>query len=1023
MELKQLLCPEVLGWIAEHDHIEGVELFNEYEKWFFENEEKINESVENNLEKINECIEKGKNLSKKSILLSEAISFDDDEDEDEDEENYDNEDEYDNDDEDEDNSDEDEDINDEDKKTSSKVSFDDEDDEIPTMPTKKSDKPYASIETVVLDDAEDEKLKETIHDEAESLSGKLTIKLSDDNLYDAINSAFIALEELNILNKKNTILWSSFDTSNVSDMTALFAFAYMPKADLSHWNVSNVKTMEGMFYRANFNNNSICDWDVSSCTVFDNMFLHSNFNQDITLWDPGIIYVKDKYGTPVIDPKTGKQMTRKASLPFIGASKDEKAERKERAWVNKYKTILSETSESVKYNNKQMKYILDYDTFINEGFVDFVGKGVKKVVNSVKSFFNNIAMKFGDFISVFDNKGKLIEATSPYTSLNLISNGDIEGVTAFTKVKNECLNENVQNTASIEESPEYYGILDKNSIEYKNYQTMISMINEHYSKYNEDLNMLNESGEYDYDEDAERVGFTSKSGGLKGIPDIDSKKLTRELNYIIRNVPGNKRKPHALCVWGAPGIGKSTIPKTVINAWNNSNPDKLKSIMVVECANLTVDGFSLPMPIKKRMSSYLKEHPLVSQKIENMDDKKYQSLLKDDNFLNKLFQVSDDAPKTWLPAYKLSSNEDENKIRNSIANGHVVTGYDEKGQFKVKETTEGGIIIFDEFLRANPHVFNILMQIILNREFGEYVLGDQWGILCCSNRPEDDPSINDKLKDLPPVGFNRFQQLNFIPNFEEWKEWALRDGGFDPITIAFLQNDFDPKTKEYVNWHTVIPEEYKGGYTAWPTPRTWTMAMEKINNIKADYGEIDDDWLLDTVGGFIGLDMANKYMKFLKSKRESLKSFDVTKFLTKPEYFPKEVSYEEDGEIKKRKILCYEITDLLGEYICSSYGKNTLPSDDEMVLLFNKLENEFGKTPSVQKYLNSLYIKLMSNFIGLNKKMDFKEFKNNLLKVNDVMPNFIEKIVEKYNFYTDIESKKSSLKLLYQWLAPWSIQV
>ena len=39
MELKQLLCPEVLGWIAEHDHIEGVELFNEYEKWFFENED------------------------------------------------------------------------------------------------------------------------------------------------------------------------------------------------------------------------------------------------------------------------------------------------------------------------------------------------------------------------------------------------------------------------------------------------------------------------------------------------------------------------------------------------------------------------------------------------------------------------------------------------------------------------------------------------------------------------------------------------------------------------------------------------------------------------------------------------------------------------------------------------------------------------------------------------------------------------------------------------------------------------
>jgi hypothetical protein len=1014
MELKQLLCPKVLGWIAEHDHIEDDgTLFKEYEKWFSENEEEINESVENNLEKINEYIEKGKTLSKKSILLSEAITFDDEEDEDMDEDDDSGEDDYE--------SGEDE-YESDDVEVSSGVSFDDDDDEDEILP-KKIDKSYVTAETMPLDDVEDEELKEKIHDKAASLSEKMIIHLTNDNLYDAINAAFIAIEEENKLNKKNTALWSSFDTSGVTDMTALFAFTYMPKANLSHWDVSKVKTMEGMFYRANFNNDSICEWDVSSCTIFDNMFMHSNFNQDITLWDPGTIYVVDKYGSPVIDPKTGKQMTRKAALPFIGASKDEKAERTERTWVNKYKEILaSSTSESVKYNNKHMKHILDYNTFINEGFGDFVNKGISKVAKGIKSFFKNIAMKFGDFIEIFDNKGKLIEATSPYTSLNLISNGDIKGVSAFTKVKNECLNGNVQSVASIEESPEYYGILDKNSIEYKNFLTMVETINEHCSKHNEDFNKLNESGEYGYDDDGERIGFTSKAGGLKGIPDIDSKKLIRELKYIMKNVPGNERKSHTLCVWGAPGIGKSTIPKAVINAWNKSNPDALKSIMVVECANLTVDGFSLPMPIKKKLSKYLEEHPLISKKLETMDDKKYQSKLKDEDFLNKLFQVSDDAPKTWLPAYRLSADEDENKIRNSIANGHLVAGYDENGHFKVKETTEGGIIILDEFLRANPHVFNILMQIILNREFEGYRLGDQWGILCCSNRPEDDPSINDKLKDLPPVGFNRFQQMNFIPSFDEWKEWAVRDGGFDPITIAFLQSDVDPKTKEYVNWHTVIPEEYKGGYTAWPTPRTWTMAMEKINNIKADYGEIDDDWLRDTLGGFIGLDMAEKYMKFLKSRRKSLESFDVMKFLSVPKYFPTEISYEEDGDIKKRKLLCYEITDLLGEHICSAYSKNNLPSNDNMVLCFDKLENKFGTTHSVQKYLNSFYIKLLTDFTGLNKKMDFKEFKTNFLKVNYVMPSFIEKIVNKYNFYNDPTTKIASLKKIYQWLAPWVIQ-
>jgi hypothetical protein len=62
----------------------------------------------------------------------------------------------------------------------------------------------------------------------------------------------------------------------------------------------------------------------------------------------------------------------------------------------------------------------------------------------------------------------------------------------------------------------------------------------------------------------------------------------------------------------------------------------------------------------------------------------------------------------------------------------------------------------------------------------------------------------------------------------------------------------------------------------------------------------------------------------------------------------------------------------------------------------------------------------LSDFTGLNeKKMDFKEFKNNMLVINIALPNFIEKIVKKYEFYNN---GKPSLKMIYSWLAPWSIQ-
>ena len=112
-----------------------------------------------------------------------------------------------------------------------------------------------------------------------------------------------------------------------------------------------------------------------------------------------------------------------------------------------------------------------------------------------------MVIKMGNFVAMFNNEGDIIDASSPYTALNYISDGEVNGVTAFTSVKNKYLNDNVKSTADIVESPEYYGIVDKDSIEYRNYQTMVAMINEHYNKYGEPLN-----------EEEERIGFSGKIG-------------------------------------------------------------------------------------------------------------------------------------------------------------------------------------------------------------------------------------------------------------------------------------------------------------------------------------------------------------------------------------------------------------------------------------------------------------------------------------------------------------------------------
>ena len=1035
MELKQLLCPEVLRWHRDHAHLTEEVFFNEYEKWFKENITKINESVENNLDKINEYIEKGNAMSKNTQMLFEKISMDDDDDD----ETYV-----------ETSMDDDED--DDDDETYSGISMDDEDDDdddetyVETSMDEDGDgETYSGIS---MDDGDgDDEIEdggddiEDVEDKLEELTTKeltkksetITIHLSNDNLYKAINSAFIALRDgvdgVSMLNEPNKYYWGSMDTTAVTDMTALFAFAYMPNADLSLWDVSNVTSMEGMFYKAKFNNDSIYDWNVSNCICFDNMFLFSSFNHDVSHWKTGEVEVKE------YDPITGKskKIKKRVPTPIVGANKNEKEEREEKAWVNKHKEVLMSTSsmtENKTNNFKNMKHILDYETFINEGFGDFI----KKSFNKVKSLFKNFTIKIGDFIKIFDKNGNAIEANSPYTSLNLISNGSIKGVSAYTKVKNDYINDNVKSIADIVGGPEYYGITSKDSLEYRNYLTMLGKIEEHYNKHKGNLNKLNESGEYDessykeyMNDDINRVGFSAKSGGLKEVRDINSQGLEDLLNRIIINVPGNEREATSALIWGSPGIGKTTIPNTVIDKWNKKHKDELKSIMVIKCHNLTVDGFSIPMPIQKSMGTYLKEHPAVVDRIKNMGPE-YEKMLQKPDFMEQLFDVSDDLPKTWLPAYRHTSNYEQNKIRNEIANGNIIIDKSDKTGIKTIETTEGGIILFDEFLRANAQVFPILMDILLEREWSGYRLGNKWGIIACSNRPGDDNSIVNKLdRDSSPVTFNRFAQVNFIPSFTEWKDWALRFGHFDNLTISFLQKDVDPnKTSEYKNWHSISRETFREGQTVAPTPRSWSLAMNDIHNYKLDNGgKISYGKMREILSSYVGETVTDKYIKFIKSSsKEHNNIFNPKLYLTNPDYKPTNVEFENDGKIESRRLNCSEICDYLSEFICSNYSKNKPPKDEYMMMMFNKLESQVT-TPTDKRSLDSMYVKIFRDFIEVNllstKNEDYfeDEFKPKLKRILNTLPDFVEAVALKYKL--TIKSKDGDLKIspqkVYEWLA------
>jgi uncharacterized protein (TIGR02145 family) len=79
---------------------------------------------------------------------------------------------------------------------------------------------------------------------------------------------------------------SSWDVSNVTDMSRMFMYASSFDGNLSSWDVSNVTDMSWMFNHASSFNQPVENWDVSNVTDMSWMFDEaSSFNQTIGDWD------------------------------------------------------------------------------------------------------------------------------------------------------------------------------------------------------------------------------------------------------------------------------------------------------------------------------------------------------------------------------------------------------------------------------------------------------------------------------------------------------------------------------------------------------------------------------------------------------------------------------------------------------------------------------------------------------------------------------------------------------------------
>ena len=94
------------------------------------------------------------------------------------------------------------------------------------------------------------------------------------------------LEVIPFINVDSNQNISSWDVSNVTDMTNMFNGATSFNQPLNNWDVSSVNSIRNMFLESNSFNQPLNSWDVSSVTNMVGVFGETTaFNQPLDNWD------------------------------------------------------------------------------------------------------------------------------------------------------------------------------------------------------------------------------------------------------------------------------------------------------------------------------------------------------------------------------------------------------------------------------------------------------------------------------------------------------------------------------------------------------------------------------------------------------------------------------------------------------------------------------------------------------------------------------------------------------------------
>lgn len=274
---------------------------------------------------------------------------------------------------------------------------------------------------------------------------------------------------------------------------------------------------------------------------------------------------------------------------------------------------------------------------------------------------------------------------------------------------------------------------------------------------------------------------------------VDTNKLITELIAQYNAILHGESTLTPICIWGAPGVGKTQIVKQVINIFKKSG---VNATLIPICGStLRKDDFFMPYVGQAR-----------GERVASST-------------------IADDTPKRWLPVYNPENAEELGKTVEQLDD--IANGGDGSGN------GGGGIVFLDEFSRISPDVHNVLMQLVMNRSIGQYNVGSKWMFVAAANRVSD-MGRNGARFIWEEAYTARFRHFNFVPSFDAWIKWAESpiEGKDEPHVlpeiVAFLKEHQELWYARAAGNDQVDDPVFS---TIYPTPRQWEAISNNIKNL------------------------------------------------------------------------------------------------------------------------------------------------------------------------------------------------